>query len=369
MTSDKGGLIISESEFTVVNRDQLYALVWAKPMSHIARDLGVSDVGLAKLCRRMNIPRPPQGFWARPAERRGKASPLPEISVGIPTEHRLQVRRRCDAKAAIPTVNVPRRLARPTLVTKKIMEALKGASVDYMSALQSPGGFREFPVKVSAASERRAIRILVATIKALESRGHHVALDRDDAKLRLAVTIEGQRVFFRIREYLKRSSREQGSSASLYAPSYDYAPSGRLILETEGYIGEGRQTCWSDTKRLRVEERVGQFVVGIEAVAEVLRKRAEKWEGRRLEEEQRLAHEERRRIAEAEAQQVERLRQLAMAWKEAQVMREFLDAVEGLASGDSASAVARGREIVAALDPLDRYLNGSADLAAELIQD
>jgi integrase len=46
-------------------REMLYELVWTAPVTEVARRLGVSDVALAKLCRRANIPLPPRGYWAR----------------------------------------------------------------------------------------------------------------------------------------------------------------------------------------------------------------------------------------------------------------------------------------------------------------
>lgn len=46
-------------------REALYELVWTAPVYEIAARLGVSDVGLAKLCRRANIPMPGRGYWAR----------------------------------------------------------------------------------------------------------------------------------------------------------------------------------------------------------------------------------------------------------------------------------------------------------------
>jgi hypothetical protein len=65
----------------LLKRSALHALVWSKPMTHIAKDLGISDVGLAKACRRHGIPVPPRGHWAKLAA--GKSSPqtrLPEQS-------------------------------------------------------------------------------------------------------------------------------------------------------------------------------------------------------------------------------------------------------------------------------------------------
>ena len=56
-----------------ISRRDLYNRVWSTPMSKLARELDISDVGLAKACRRHNIPRPARGYWAKLAA--GKASP------------------------------------------------------------------------------------------------------------------------------------------------------------------------------------------------------------------------------------------------------------------------------------------------------
>ncbi len=48
-----------------ITREQLYQLVWSKPMREIAGLLGVSDVALGKTCRRASIPVPGLGYWAK----------------------------------------------------------------------------------------------------------------------------------------------------------------------------------------------------------------------------------------------------------------------------------------------------------------
>jgi hypothetical protein len=48
-----------------LTREQLYELVWSKPMQHIAKDYGVSDRAMAKLCARNQVPVPPRGYWAK----------------------------------------------------------------------------------------------------------------------------------------------------------------------------------------------------------------------------------------------------------------------------------------------------------------
>ena len=48
-----------------LHRERLYKEVWETPVFQLAPKYGVSDVGLAKKCRRMGIPLPPRGYWAK----------------------------------------------------------------------------------------------------------------------------------------------------------------------------------------------------------------------------------------------------------------------------------------------------------------
>ena len=50
-----------------LSQEQLYELVWSEPMPHVAPRLGFSDVGHAKVCDRLGLPRPSRGYWAPPA--------------------------------------------------------------------------------------------------------------------------------------------------------------------------------------------------------------------------------------------------------------------------------------------------------------
>ena len=56
------------------NRDEIYAAIWAEPIQHVAKRYNISDVGLAKVCKKLNIPRPGRGYWAIKAAGR----PLPK---------------------------------------------------------------------------------------------------------------------------------------------------------------------------------------------------------------------------------------------------------------------------------------------------
>lgn len=72
---------------TKLTRQQIYSLVWAQPTRSVAASLGVSDVALAKTCKKADIPIPPRGYWARkPEDQRLLKMPLRPRFPGAPDE-------------------------------------------------------------------------------------------------------------------------------------------------------------------------------------------------------------------------------------------------------------------------------------------
>lgn len=61
-----------------LSRQELFDLVWAKPIRDIAPEFGFSDVYLSKLCKRNDIPLPGRGYWAKLAA--GQKVPRPRLS-------------------------------------------------------------------------------------------------------------------------------------------------------------------------------------------------------------------------------------------------------------------------------------------------
>jgi integrase len=48
-----------------LRREELHALVWSGPMRFLCKRFEISNVWLAKICRRNRIPVPPRGYWAK----------------------------------------------------------------------------------------------------------------------------------------------------------------------------------------------------------------------------------------------------------------------------------------------------------------
>ncbi len=64
----------------LISREELYEAVWSEPVMHLAQALGISDVGLAKICKKLNVPRPGLGYWAKSrASRKLLKKPLPPL--------------------------------------------------------------------------------------------------------------------------------------------------------------------------------------------------------------------------------------------------------------------------------------------------
>lgn len=79
--------IVTETELEeagvvrVLSREELYALVWSEPVWTLAKRFGLSDNGLRKRCKAMNVPTPPKGYWQK--TRHGGRQRLP----GLPPLH------------------------------------------------------------------------------------------------------------------------------------------------------------------------------------------------------------------------------------------------------------------------------------------
>ena len=121
-------------------REELYDLVWSMPVQRAAKQFAMSDVALAKFCRRRQVPLPPRGYWARKAA--GQNPPVPALPDFVPpppppkrisaTEQQKLVRQREAAErrqalaarhATVPLVCFVDDVARMLRITKKRIEA------------------------------------------------------------------------------------------------------------------------------------------------------------------------------------------------------------------------------------------------------
>lgn len=88
------------------DREKLYQEVWKEPVSIVAKRYDVSDTALAKVCRRMNIPLPPRGYWAK--IRAGQSVSIPILPTYEPNKPIEQPKKEKKKLERIPKSNAQR---------------------------------------------------------------------------------------------------------------------------------------------------------------------------------------------------------------------------------------------------------------------
>ena len=74
------------TETKTLSRQELYEKIWSTPIHKLAKEFRLSDVGLAKLCKRHAIPRPGSGYWRRTETGQMlPRTPLSVVAEPIPT--------------------------------------------------------------------------------------------------------------------------------------------------------------------------------------------------------------------------------------------------------------------------------------------
>jgi hypothetical protein len=355
-----------------IGRRALYQRVWSEPVTKLAREYGLSDVGFAKLCKRNEVPRPPRGFWSRQAAgSKTVTTPLPradadwEIEI-TPFAHdiedpalRAEVEKELAAGMPERTIEVPESLRGAHPLVSQSLNALELAQKDEYGIVNPPAtGCLD--VAVSRDAVRRALRIMDALIKAFEASGHQVRVSGGKQEDRTVVELMETRVAFGIRAIVIEKKEEADHDVNLQGrPEFSRSrfaakivPSGNLCLEIEPRRksrsgGTGNRRRWSDGQRGRLEGLLNQFMVGVIREATAKREErlaAEKWERERREEAKIEAEREAARAAawakiQAERKRVQKLRANAVDWVQSRNLRAYIATVrqEAVASGQDVS--------------------------------
>jgi hypothetical protein len=106
-----------------LTREELYQKVWTTPATRLAREFGISDVALGKICRRMEIPKPPPGHWRKiETGHRPHIPPLPAPDEDTPTDVRIPPHFQSE-QLALKDPQVSERLAAEQLSENRIVVA------------------------------------------------------------------------------------------------------------------------------------------------------------------------------------------------------------------------------------------------------
>ena len=334
--------------FERYDREELYRKVWEHPLLKVAEEYGVSAVALGKTCRKLSVPVPGRGHWAKLSHRHTGAirPPLPKLD-DVPVIYRTPVQHKTPVApdpndlelAAISqllssgALNPPATdpTTRPPALTRHTASLLRSRSrKDEHGILlaRDPGGLE---VKVTEGTLERALQAMTQVIAVLERQSHSVEVSDQG---RTVAVINGERVSFGIEEPVRKVVAEKPRVANPtdrwdYDKVVTHEPSGKLalIIHASTWGEHEQRTKWSDGKVQRIEDQIAEFVAGLMRTAvaqrrqDEARKRSEAERQRREREAIQLRHD-----IQEEEKKLEQLKKWADEWEHAQRLRRFIAA-------------------------------------------
>jgi hypothetical protein len=146
-----------------ISRKDLYDLVWSKPASALAEEFGVSDVAIAKRCKKLGVPRPFRGYWAKiESGKKPRKPPLP------PTADELFYE--VAGKPVGGSKRLPRQLSAFHPLATELLGAINGAKPDPEKRVRISQPTLPNATVSKALAERTAQAFHVITTEA-EARG------------------------------------------------------------------------------------------------------------------------------------------------------------------------------------------------------
>lgn len=318
-------------------REELYERVWTTPMHKLAKEFGYSDVGLAKLCEKHQIPRPGLGHWRRvELGHKPERTPLPQVAEPTPYRIEIVIREAASSESRINPQDVPviavspdRPISHPLVVRSERL--LRNGKKDE-KGLWCPRSGSASPINVTEAVLPRALRALDALFSALEERGVQILWPKEE-NATLSLVAESEAVGLCLSEILDTKTHTPTEQESVRRkkehwwspPKWDYQPTGMLRISLLCGESTHARRNWSEGKKKSIEDCLGAVVVGLGALVESVKKvKAERQRWHDEYEAKRRRHEEERRKHEEFQRKGEVIRRAAQALQESQLVRNLV---------------------------------------------
>lgn len=326
-------------------------------MSRLAPTYGISDVMLKKICRQLDIPTPPRGYWAKVQNNvRVDKTKLPKAKIGQTTTYWIQKRDMVSKKIeaveekfsdealqVLANINmrnpikVAKRLVSPHPMIEKARKFFSKSELNQYGLLTGSWQKHALDIRVSPNMLGRALRIFDAIIKFFSRQDVPIVANGAQRSRDTHLFLFGEKISFFIREPTRRSDHQLTKEDKeelerwlhAHIQKYDYHPTGCLILEIDGYWSEGVKNRWTDGKKKPLEHQLQEFVCNVIKIADLKRTwRIKREEEEREWEKQRQHRAEQARLRQIELERRDDLEKQATNWVKSQQLREYIKAVE-----------------------------------------
>ena len=349
--------IVANPDFMTMptlTREELYELVWSKPMTKVAAEYDITGTALKKTCSRHKIPTPERGHWAKLSYgKRVTQAPLPNlddkrlstIRIGggykaqfsEPVRRALSEARQRTSKDQEGDRKTSAGEPEPTsTVEPAILAATRRAMTKARADVEgfvSGGGKGILGFKIGPASIDRSLQILSRLFDKAQAQG----FSPKNTDGGLVLIVDGEPIAFRLEEKpaetphtptpqeLKRKADNEkwGYGSSTPWPKYDHSPSGRLSIVIQENAYSGLRRTYSDRQTRDLNSILSDVLIAMAEHAAYIKERrreadekAREWrleEARRQNEAAYAEREARReKFVEAIALQIERRERLLL---------------------------------------------------------
>ena len=236
------------------SRQELYDLIWSTPASKLAADFGISDVAIAKRCKKLSVPRPSRGYWAKVAA--GDTPPKVPLPPTAEEAFVIEARRSMPKSLPLPTRTDPLHQQ-----ASDLLNAINNAKLDSYkrSELRDQPTFPDVAVSKNLAERvAKAFHVLLAGLEPLGIRWR-----KSQSSYNCGHFTKGHdRLQLSIAEDVIRPDGSRTCPPAYEWPSQTGKPSGFLtftLKEPRCYSNEELQK-WSESSKLPLEELLAQFV-------------------------------------------------------------------------------------------------------------
>lgn len=321
----------------VLTREELYNLVWKTPLSQLAKKYNLSDNGLRKVCKRLDIPLPKNGHWQKiQFNKKVLIEKLP-INNSVKTSITLNFRDDSETiidneineldsltkelKASLKDAIIfPEKLTKPHHLIVDVKNDLKTKEPslyhNVKGLLITSSGILN--INVTPQNVKRALLFMDIFIKVIEKRGHKIIINEGTK-----IVINGTELRIELRERLKRKIVK-----GTYWDSTELEPSNILSFKLDIYPTKE----WTDSSTSQLEDKIPNIIAKLELQAVKEKQDAIKREIWHKEcERKRKIEEDLEDKRNYELREFKGLFQKANRWHQTEILRKYITEVENKA--------------------------------------
>lgn len=326
-----------------LTRKELYDLVWENPLSKLAKEYNLSDNGLRKVCKKLDIPLPKNGHWQKiQFNKKIIKAKLPSNNT---VDDSVTLKFREDSETIIngegnelnqltkelkntlkDTIIFPEKLTKPNQLIIDAKNDLKTKEPSYYHNIRGLLNTSSGIINITVAPEnvKRALLFMDVFIKAIQKRGHTIIV-KEGTK----IVIDSTELSIGIRERLKRKIVK-----GTYYDSTELYPSNILSFTLDVYPAKE----WTDTSTSKLEDKIPNIIAKLELQAVKEKQDAIEREIRHIEYERERKIEEDLEIKRNfELKEFKGLFQKANRWHQAEILRKYIAEVENKAKINNSS--------------------------------